>query len=249
MNSQLLQSWGKRAFLGVAAVMASPAMALAEEAAAGDSAKPSLPQGPVAMVIASGTIGWIICLLSVVVVALIIEAFMSITREKLLPEEVLADIEANLDEGNYDGAIEICQSEDCMMTKIIGAGLNKMNMGVERMADAIAEEADGQATILNQKISYINLIAGVAPSMGLLGTVQGMIGAFGAIASNPSANASDLAAHIYVALMTTLEGLIVSIPAAVMFNVLRGKVVKILMTQSIINGEILDRFRGESQEA
>ena len=191
MNSQLLQSWGKKMFVGLAAAMAMPGMALAEEATA-ENAK-QLPQGPVAMVLASGAIGYIICLLSVVVVALIIEAFMSIKREKLLPEEVLADIEANLDEGNYDGAIEICQSEDCMMTRIIGAGLNKMNMGVDRMADAIAEESDGQATILNQKISYINLIAGVAPSMGLLGTVQGMIGAFGEIASNPSSNASDLA--------------------------------------------------------
>ena len=245
MNIQKWQGNMMKFAMALAAFAAIPGVLEAGE----EAEKKKLPEGAVEMVIASGEIGWCICILSVVVVALIIEAWMTIKREKLIPEDVLADIEANLDEGNYEGAMEICQNEDCMLTKIVGAGLNKMDLGFDRMADAIAEEADGQATLLNQKISYINLIAGVAPSAGLLGTVQGMIGAFGEIAGNPSANASDLAGHIYVALMTTLEGLVVSIPAAVMFSFLRAKVVKLLMVQSVINGEILDRFRGQQEEA
>lgn len=207
------------------------------------AASSELPNGPLEMVLASGFIGYIIVLLSVVAVALAIENLIAIKREKLMPDDLLADIENALDNGEYEEALEICQAEDCMMTRILGAGLSKMANGFERMEEAMAEEADAQATMLHQKLGYINLIAGVAPMMGLLGTVSGMIGAFGEIARKPTANAQDLAGGIYIALMTTLLGLIVAIPSTAAFAFFRGRVVKILMVMGIITGEILDRFR------
>lgn len=224
---------------------AAPAAA-APAAGAADVAKPAeskVPEGVIALVYNSGFIGWCICLLSVVVLGLGIENYMALRRSKMLPENVLADIEAALDEGDYEGALDICQNEECVMTRVIAAGLQKMGNGFERMADAMGEEADSQATLLHQKLGWINLIAGTAPMMGLLGTVQGMVGAFGTIAKNPQSNASDLAAGIYVALMTTLEGLLVAIPATVMFVYFRSRVTKVLMLLSIISGEVLDRFR------
>ncbi|MBN2714146.1 MAG: MotA/TolQ/ExbB proton channel family protein [Planctomycetes bacterium] len=224
---------------------AAPAAEAGAAAGGGGGAevKSELPQGPIAMVIASGFIGYIIILLSVVAVALSIENLIAIKREKMMPDDLLSDIEEALDAGEYEEALEICQAEDCMMTRILGAGLSKMANGFERMEEAMAEEADAQATMLHQKLGYINLIAGVAPMLGLLGTVSGMIGAFGEIASKPSANAQDLAGGIYVALMTTLLGLIVAIPSTAAFAFFRGRVVKILMVMGIITGEILDRFR------
>lgn len=247
----------KKFFLFIAMVFAgyfvlsiiSPEIATAAEGAAKDAAEEGgVPEGAVNMIIESGYIGWFICVLSVITMALCIESFMSLKREKMLPEDLLADIETAIDEGNYEDAIDLCQAEDCLMTRVVGAGLNKMSMGVERMEDAIGEEADAQATMLNQKLGYINLIAGTAPMMGLLGTVSGMIEAFGEIARNPTANAADLAAGIYVALMTTLLGLIVAIPATIAFTYFRGKIVKILIVMSIINSEILDRFRSDDED-
>jgi biopolymer transport protein ExbB len=202
-----------------------------------------VPTGVIGLFLCSGSVGFFICFLSVIAVALCIENMVAIKREKLMPDDILSDIEAALDNGEYDEALEICQSEDCMMTRILGAGLAKMANGFDRMEEAMGEEADAQATILYQKLGYINLIAGVAPSLGLLGTVQGMIGAFGEIATNPTANASDLAGGIYVALVTTFEGLIVSIPCTTAYVFFRGRVVKLLMVMGIISGEILDRFR------
>lgn len=235
-----------------AAPAAADAAAPAAPAAGAPAAKAktsSVPETPIDMIIASGTIGWIICLLSVVTLALVIEAFMYLKREKLLPEDLLNDITAALDNGNYEEAVEICQAEDCMMTRIIGAGLSKMPNGFERMEEAIAEESDVQVTLLHQKIGYISLIAGVAPSLGLLGTVQGMVMSFGLIATNPQMSSADLAGGIYVALMTTLEGLVVSIPATVAFVFLRNKITKLTFLTSMINNEILDRFRGGEAEA
>ncbi len=237
-----------------AAPAAAPAAADAAASApkTADPAKAktsSVPETPIDMIIASGTIGWMICLLSVVTLALVIEAFMYLKREKLLPEDLLNDITAALDNGNYEEAVEICQADDCMMTRIIGAGLAKMPNGFDRMEEAIAEESDVQVTLLHQKIGYISLIAGVAPSLGLLGTVQGMVMSFGMIATNPQTTSADLAGGIYVALMTTLEGLVVSIPATVAFVFLRNKITKLTFLTSVINNEILDRFRGGEAEA
>ena len=129
------------------------------------------------------------------------------------------------------------------MTRILGAGLAKMANGFERMEEAMTEEADAQATILHQKLGYINLIAGVSPMLGLFGTVSGMISAFGKIAELEAPNAKDLAAGIYVALVTTFLGLLVAIPTTTAFTFFRGRVVKLLMVMGIISGEILDRFR------
>lgn len=232
-------------FLGFVTTVwvAAPQMAYAGEAA-GAPAKSKVPETAIEMILASGTIGLFICLLSVVTLALVIEAFMYLKREKLMPEDLLEDITTALDNGNYEEAVEICQAEDCMMTRIIGAGLSKIANGYERLEEAIAEESDVQITLLHQKIGYISLIAGVAPSLGLLGTVQGMVTSFGEIATNPQTTAAELAGGIYVALMTTLEGLIVSIPATVAFVILRNIVTKLTFLTSMINGEILDRFRG-----
>ncbi len=232
--------------VGFAAVTAVSA----PQAQCGEGTEPAneLPEGPIGMIIASGVIGWLICILSIVALGLMIENLMAVKREKLMPDDLLADIEGALDEGQYEEALDICQAEDCMMTRILGAGLSKMANGFERMEEAMAEEADAQATLLHQKLGYLNLIAGTAPMMGLLGTVGGMITAFGEIARNPSATAADLAAGIYVALMTTLLGLIVAIPSTVGFTFFRGRVVKILMVMGIIVGEILDRFRPVPEE-
>lgn len=208
----------------------------------------AVPTNPLSMIWRSGYIGYFICLLSVVTVGLIIENLMSLKREKMMPEDLLADIENALENGSYEEALDYCQSEDCMMTRILGAGLSKMPYGFERMEEALAEEADAQATLLHQKIGYINLIAGIAPMLGLLGTVSGMIRAFGDIASNPQASPALLAKGIYIALMTTLLGLIVAIPASAAFAFFKGRITKILIIMSIINGEILDHFRADEQE-
>lgn len=193
----------------------------------------------------SGLCGYIIIVLSVVLLALSIKTFFEYKPEKLMPEDLLADIEGALDEGEYEQALEICQSEDNFMSRIIGAGLGKMANGFGRMEEAIGEEAEAQATLLHQTLGYINLIATIAPMLGLLGTVSGMVTAFGTIARNPMATAQQLAGGIYVALTTTLLGLIVAIPGTIIFTFLRNRTIKTIMDMGVINGEILDRFRAE----
>ncbi|MHC4885342.1 MAG: MotA/TolQ/ExbB proton channel family protein, partial [Planctomycetota bacterium] len=210
-----------------------------------EAAKPKIPTTVLGLLINSGIFGWLILVLSVVLLAVSIQTFMEFKPDKMMNEDVLAEIEEALDNGEYDAAIEICESEDTFMTRIIASGLGKMANGFGRMEEAIGEESETQATFLHQRIGFINLIANISPMLGLLGTVSGMVGAFKQIALNPTANAQDLAGGIYEALTTTLLGLCVAIPGTIIFTFLRNKVVKIVMDQGVINGEILDRFRTE----
>jgi biopolymer transport protein ExbB len=217
----------------------------AEAAAAKGGGGDEIPDTVLGLLINSGICGYIIIILSVALMALSIKTFMEFKPDKLMPEELLVEIEESLDNGDYEQALEICQQEDVFMTRIIGAGLSKMGNGFTRMEEAIGEEAEAQATFLHQTLGYINLIATIAPSLGLLGTVSGMVTAFGTIARNPMATAQQLAGGIYVALTTTLLGLIVSIPGTIIFTFLRNRTIKTIMDMGVICGEILDRFRVE----
>jgi biopolymer transport protein ExbB len=117
------------------------------------------------------------------------------------------------------------------------------------MRDAIDEVSDEEATTLFQKISYLSLIASVAPMLGLLGTVGGMIEAFNVIAAMEGmANPADLAAGISKALITTLTGLIVAIPVLSFYMFFRNRVIKLSMEASAISGELIDRFRQPAGE-
>lgn len=227
------------------AAAAPAAVPDADGGAAAADAESKIPSSVLGLLWNSGLCGYIIIILSVALMALSIETFIAFKPEKLMPEPILIEIEESLDNGEYENALEICQSEDIFMTRIVGAGLGKMANGFTRMEEAIGEEAEAQATLLHQKLGYINLIATISPMLGLLGTVSGMVTAFGEIARNPTATAQDLAGGIYVALTTTLLGLIVAIPGTIIFTFLRNRTIKTIMDMGVICGEILDRFRVE----
>lgn len=131
-----------------------------------------------------------------------------------------------------------------MLCRVVGAGLAKIGGGYVQMKEAIDEVSEEEATNLTQKISYLSLISGVAPMLGLLGTVAGMIEAFDKIAVMKGAtNPSDLADSISKALITTFLGLIVAIPTTAGYMFFRNRVMKLAQEASAITGELIDRFR------
>ena len=133
---------------------------------------------------ASGIIGVVIILLSVVALAIIIENFVSLKRDKLAPPEIIDEIQALFDEGQYQEAMELCENEPNYFTRVCGAGISKIGHTFDAMEKAIEEMGDQESIKLHQKIGWLALIANVAPMMGLLGTVSGMVTAFNTIASS-----------------------------------------------------------------
>lgn len=192
----------------------------------------------------SGIIGMCIILLSVVALAIIIENFVSLKRDKLAPPELIDEIQALFDEGNYQEAMEICENEPNYFTRVAGAGISKIGHHFGTIEKSIEEMGDEESIKLHQKIGWLALIANVAPMMGLLGTVSGMVKAFNTIASSGGqASPAELADGISQALLTTMFGLIVAIPVTASFAFIRNRMVKSVIEVGAIVEDLFERFR------
>ncbi len=195
-----------------------------------------------------GWCGWIIIAHSVAALALIIEHTINIKREKLVPNEVVDEIEALFEEEEYQEALELCESEPNFLTNILAAGLPKLNAGFETMKQVMGEQAGIESTKLQTKISYLALIGNLAPMWGLFGTVQGMIVAFSNIVKlGPRVTPKDLAFGVQQALITTFEGLLVAIPAMMMYFIFRNRVIRICNELIAVSDDLVERFRPQKQ--
>jgi biopolymer transport protein ExbB len=199
---------------------------------------------PLGWIKASGVVGWIIVVLSVVVGALIIEGLVTIKREKLAPPALYDELEALIEEKNYQEAMELCESQPCFLSNVVAAGLLKVGHPFETIEKATEEIGEEEALKLHQKVGWLSVNANIAPMLGLLGTVQGMIGAFNTIAAKRGqANPADFAADIAVALLTTLFGLLVAIPVTGVFAYMRNRVIKLSIDIGAMVADLFERFR------
>jgi len=199
-----------------------------------------------AYVTAGGGIGFMILFLSFVSLALIIEHIVNIKRDKIVPPQLVDEIEGMFENEEYQEALELCETEPNFLTNVLAAGLPKINAGFETMKAAMEEAAEEEAIKLQQKIGYLSLIGNIAPMMGLFGTVYGMIQAFQTIARLGAAvTPSDLATGISTALVTTFLGLLVAIPTMIAYFFFRNKVVRITLEIGAIADDLVERFRGK----
>ena len=195
---------------------------------------------------AIGPIGWLILVLSVVAFAIVIEHFVNVKREKIAPPEVIEEIEVLFEEGAYQEALEFCEQHDVPFARVIAAGIQKVGHGYDTIEKATDEMEEEEAIRLHQKVGWLSLIAGIAPMMGLLGTVVGMVGAFNVIASaGETVKPADFADSISQALMTTVLGLVIAIPVTSFFVYFRNRVVRITLEIGAISEELFDRFRAK----
>lgn len=194
----------------------------------------------------AGLIGYIIVVMSVVALALIIENFMSIKREKLAPPDLLDELEALFDGENFQDAVELCEQDKNYLTNVVGAGLSKLGHSFETMQTSLREMQTEESVKLFQKIGWLSLISATAPMMGLFGTVTGMFVTFSAIAAaGGSVSPAQLAGGIKMALITTIFGLTVAIPVGVAFYTLRNRVIKTSTEINAISEDLFERFRGK----
>ncbi|GJM22278.1 MAG: biopolymer transporter ExbB [Planctomycetota bacterium] len=192
----------------------------------------------------AGTIGLVIMVLSVVALTLIIKEIMAMRRDQLAPPELVDEMEALFEAGEYQEAIELCETEPCYFTNIVAAGLPKLNANFDAMEKSLEEMVEEETIKLHARLSWLSLIAGVAPMLGLMGTVNGMIGAFAKIAElKGQATPDQLAGSIAGALITTMLGLIVAVPVTAAFVFLRNRVVSYSLEISAVVEDLFERFR------
>lgn len=239
-----------------AANEAAPAAEPAGEApAAGDDAAPA-GNAPAAaqesflawMIRASGFFGLILLLLSFLMVALIMANVLSIRRDNLMPPDLIGAFEEKINNKDYQGAYELAKSDDSFVARVLAAGLSKLNQGYSEAVEGMQEVGEDENMAMEHKLSYLALIGAIAPMIGLMGTVYGMILSFQTIANSAtSPKPSELADGISTALFTTLEGLTVAIPAMIFYSLLRNRVARFSLEVGMISESLMNRFSSSSK--
>lgn len=191
-----------------------------------------------------GTIGWILWALSIFTLAIIVQYLISIRRENILPVAVLEQIRELFDEKQYGEAIEVTASEPSFLSYVIHAGLSDASHGYPAMERAMEEAAEERTTKLLRQIEWLNLIGNISPMLGLFGTVWGMIMAFQTLAaSGGTADPKELSGSIGVALVTTLLGLAIAIPALAVYAMMRNRVDAVTSEAMVAGQDLISTFR------
>jgi biopolymer transport protein ExbB len=177
-----------------------------------------------------GIVGLLIIGLSVVSVGFIVEHIMTIRKSVLMPEAVVAELDDLVAQGKLDEAVEACQAPEnqSLFSHVVLAGLERYQgseFGFAEYKAAVEEAGEDETAQLYRKTEVLGVIGSVAPMLGLLGTVLGMIKSFNTIAaSGGMARPEELAGGIGQALVTTLMGLIVAIPTMIAFSYFRNRI-------------------------
>lgn len=172
-----------------------------------------------------GLIMWVLCGLSVVAVTIICYLFLHLNASKLVPRDFTEKLIEQLEGGHENTIRESCKNESNAVVRIIMAGLNKKKRGMIFAKEAMENQVKREIGELWQGISYLADIAAVAPLIGLLGTVLGMIQAFNVIAFQEAVvKPILLAGGVSKAMVTTAGGLVVAIPVMLFYTYFRGKV-------------------------
>ncbi len=172
-----------------------------------------------------GYIGILLWFLSVVMVALCIQFFVTIRKGNIMPDLVKQQIQGLFEEKQYREAIEVTATEPSMLSYVVHAALSEAAHGYASMERAMEESAEEKSSGMLRKIEWLNLLGNISPMLGLMGTVWGMIMAFMEIVKAKGIPSPDrLAYSIGIALVTTLLGLVVAIPALSVFAVLRNRI-------------------------
>lgn len=179
--------------------------------------------------------GWFmipISLLSLLVVTVAIERALSLRRGRVLPGGLVKQLGAlggGQDAFDPREAYRVCQRYPSAAATVVRAMLLKVGRPHSEVEHTVAESSEREAERLYANVRWLNLAAGVAPLLGLLGTVWGMIDAFHRTTMlGPGQNkAEELATGIYVALVTTFGGLMIAIPAAIFAHLFEGRIQKL----------------------
>lgn len=193
------------------------------------------------------SLGWTYILvflsLSFILVALFIMNLLSARREYVCPQHLIDGFEAHLEEKQYQEAYELAKTDESFLGNVLSAGLAKLSSSYSASVAAMQEVGADENMKLDHRLSYLALIGTISPMIGLFGTVHGMINSFYVIANGGGTpDPNKLAEGISTALLTTLIGLAIAIPAIAAYNILRNRVQRLVLEVGITSENLMGRF-------
>lgn len=195
------------------------------------------------LVEAGGVVGIVIAALSVGMVALSLEQLFSLRRNAIVPQKLAERTHELLQKRQFTTAAEECRASRSLLGFVLAAGLAEAGSGYALIEKAMEDACSQYASRLYRKIDYLSVIGTLSPMLGLLGTVYGMMLAFAEFAAKANVQVTELAPGISTALVTTLLGLAVAIPAYAAFAYFRNRIDEAVVTCSQVADHLFLDYR------
>lgn len=228
-----------------------PTLAQAAATPPAPAAEASSGQSLLQYVTAGGFIGYVIIMLSILALGLAIAHFIQVRRERMTPPQAVDDLARLFRDNDMASAFQYCAqpANDSFLTRVFHTALRRCGtspFGMLELRTAIEEAGSREVDRLHRSTDAIGLIAAVGPMLGLLGTVFGMIGAFGAIGDNEGASRSkELAGFMSLALVTTAQGLVVAIPATAAYQFFKRRIDRLASEA----GDVIEQLVGVVEQS
>ena len=178
---------------------------------------------------AGGPLMWPIILCSIGAAAIILERFWTLQDKRVIPPDLTKKVWALIEGNQINDKVIAALEQNSPLGRVLAAGLANRHRPREIMMERLQDTGRHVIYELERFLNSLNMIAGVSPLLGLLGTVTGIIKAFNAIQAGGMGDPRMLSGGIAEALITTAAGLTVAIPALIGFRMLRGKVDRIVI--------------------
>lgn len=156
--------------------------------------------------------------------AIAIERIITLSLATVNTKKLVADLKGYIESGDIAGAQNLCKATPGPTAEVLGQGLKNYDDGVDAVEKAIVSNGSLQTSYLEKGLVWVSLFIALAPMLGFLGTVWGMIGAFDSIQKAGDIQPSMVAGGIKVALLTTVLGLIVAMILQIFYNFITSKV-------------------------
>ena len=170
-----------------------------------------------------------------------VKKWLVVTRASQEDGNFMNNIRDFIHDGKLDSAVALCRSTNNPTARVIDKGLSRLGRPLDDIRTAIENEGNLEVARLEKGVSALATIAAVAPMMGFLGTVVGMVGAFHNMAADPNNfNIGTLSSGIYTAMITTVGGLVVGIIALVLHNILISRISNVVYMLEVRTTEFMD---------
>ena len=171
-----------------------------------------------------------------------VDSGITIRAKRIMPQALIDNVTNAMAEGDVLKALKNCESDPGPMANILTAGFSHVEEGFEIIQEAVSTAADLETERMMQKITWLSVVGNLAPMLGLLGTVQGMIGAFANLAGG-APDVALLAMNISQALYTTAAGLVVAVPCVAAFYAFRNNANTIALRMEAMTMELIKDLR------
>ena len=183
-------------------------------------------------------------LCSIIALGIIIERAIALRKKKVLIPEIINLIETIHNSGDINLALSICQKNEGAFANIVQLGLENRHLSKDELKELITDQGRQETRSLEKGLSILETIAGIAPLLGLLGTVTGMIKVFTVISNVGLGQTQALSAGISEALITTVAGLSIGIPSLVLYNYFIDKADNLILDIEKFTSKLLRKLTG-----